>query len=134
MRMQNRREKVVLELPNDTRFHCLERLVFHSMSVLRQVEVREFNLTAIRKYNGAHEHILEFTHIPRPRMNKQAVESGERNIFGPGIRDRSLLRQKVARKQQDIAGTFAQRWKRECRVRSVGRTNPHGIFRSVESE
>jgi len=37
MRMQKRREKVVLELPNDTRFHCLKRLVFHSMSVLRQV-------------------------------------------------------------------------------------------------
>ena len=114
MRMQYRREKVVLELPNDTRFHCLERVVFDSMSVFRQVQVREFDLIAVGKYNGAHEHILEFTHIPRPWMHKQAVERGERNMFSPSIRDRSLLLQKVARKQQDIAGTFAQRWKREC--------------------
>ena len=35
MRMQNRREKVVLELPNDTRFHYLERLVFDSMRPMR---------------------------------------------------------------------------------------------------
>ena len=49
VRMQNRREKVMLEPPNDTRFHCLKRLVFDSMSVLRQVEVREFNLTPVRK-------------------------------------------------------------------------------------
>src|SRR5258705_13951834 len=104
----------MLEPPNDTVLHSLERLVFDSMSVFRQVEIRKFNLRAVRKYNGAHEHVLEFTDIPRPRMNKQTVESGERNIFGPSIRHRSLLLQKVARKQQDIAGTFAQRWKREC--------------------
>ena len=104
----------MFEAPNDTRFHCLKRLVFDSMSVVRQVEVRKFNLTAVRKYSGAHEHILEFTHIPRPRMHEQAVECSKRNIFWPGIRDRSLLLQKVARKQQDIAGTFAQRWNRQC--------------------
>ena len=100
---------------------------------LREVKIREFDLIAVGKNNGAHEHVLEFAHIPRPRMNEQAVKSGERNIFGPSIRDRSLLLQKIAREQQDIAGTFAQRWKRECRVRSVGRTNPHGIFPSVAS-
>ena len=81
VRMQNRREKIVLESPNDTRFHCLERLLFRQQSVFRQVEVRQFDLIAVGKYNGAHEHVLEFTHIPRPRMNKQAVESGERNMF-----------------------------------------------------
>src|SRR5262245_49417573 len=114
MRTQNRCEKVMLEPPNDTRFHCLEGLVFHRMPVLWQVEFREFNLVAVGKYNGAHEHVLEFTHISWPRMKQQAVESGERDIFGTFVRDRSLLLQKIAREQQDIAGTFAQRWKREC--------------------
>src|SRR5262249_51060653 len=91
MRTQNRREKVVLEPPNDTRFHCLERLIFNRMSVFRQVEIRNFDLVAVGKYNGAHEYVVKFTHIPRPRMNNQSVESGERNIFGLGVRDRSLL-------------------------------------------
>src|SRR5262249_10947656 len=106
--------KVMLEPPNDARFHCLERLVFNSMPVFRQVEIREFDLVAIGKHNGAHQHVVKFTHISRPRVDEQTVESSERNIFRPGIRNCSLLLQKLARKQQDIAGTFAQRWKREC--------------------
>src|SRR5262249_30191836 len=71
MRTQHRREEVMFEPPNDARFHCLEGLVFHRMSVFRQVEVRNFDLVAIGKYNGAHEYVVKFTHVPGPRMNNQ---------------------------------------------------------------
>ena len=107
MRTQKRCEKVMLEPPNEARFHCLEGLVFHSMPVFREVEIREFDLVAVGKYNGPHEHVLEFTHISWPRMKEKAVESGERDILGTIVHDSSLLLEKVAREQQDIAGTFA---------------------------
>src|SRR5215468_9092061 len=62
MRTQNRGKKVMFEPPNDTLFHCLERLVFDSVSVVRQVEIREFHLVEDGKYNGPHEHDVKFTH------------------------------------------------------------------------
>ena len=91
VRMQNRLEKIVLESPNDTRFHCSERLLFRSRSVVGQVKIRKLDRVAIGEHDGAHEHVLEFAHITRPRMTEQAVERGEGNIFRPRIRDRSLL-------------------------------------------
>ena len=38
---KNRREKVVLESPNDTGFHCSERLIFRGRSLIGQVKIAQ---------------------------------------------------------------------------------------------
>jgi hypothetical protein len=112
VRMQSRREKVMLESLDCTALHRSERL-FHDRALLGQVQIRRLYRVAIREDDGARQHVLKFAHIARPRMTEQAVERGEREVFRPHLCDRSLLFKEVVGEQEDIAAAFAQGWKRE---------------------